>query len=108
MTERVGHVWRIKPGRRDDYLRMHATIWPETEGPAARGGCDELHHLSRTTPSSVTWRWRTTTGLSSGSLAIRSASAGKRSSPTFGERRPAGWLGRRLTEVWHRRLISRR
>ena len=31
MTERVGHVWRIKPGRRDDYLRMHATIWPELE-----------------------------------------------------------------------------
>jgi L-rhamnose mutarotase len=29
--ERVGHVWRIKPGRRDDYLRMHKTIWPELE-----------------------------------------------------------------------------
>ena len=29
--ERVGHLWRIKPGRRDDYLRMHATIWPELE-----------------------------------------------------------------------------
>jgi L-rhamnose mutarotase len=28
---RVGHVWRVKPGRREDYLRMHATIWPELE-----------------------------------------------------------------------------
>jgi L-rhamnose mutarotase len=27
----VGHVWKVKPGRRDDYLRLHATIWPELE-----------------------------------------------------------------------------
>jgi L-rhamnose mutarotase len=28
---RIGHVWRVKDGRRDDYARMHATIWPELE-----------------------------------------------------------------------------
>ncbi len=38
MTERVGHVWRIKPGRRDDYLRMHATIWPELESLLREAG----------------------------------------------------------------------
>ena len=29
--ERVGHVWRIKPDRKDDYLRLHAAIWPELD-----------------------------------------------------------------------------
>jgi L-rhamnose mutarotase len=28
---RVGHVWKVKPGRRNDYLHLHATIWPELE-----------------------------------------------------------------------------
>ena len=29
MSERVGHVWRVKPGCADEYLRRHRTIWPE-------------------------------------------------------------------------------
>jgi L-rhamnose mutarotase len=29
MSERVGHVWRVKPGCADEYLRRHVTIWPE-------------------------------------------------------------------------------
>lgn len=29
--ERVGHVWRIKDGRTEEYARRHATIWPELE-----------------------------------------------------------------------------
>ncbi len=28
---RVGHVWKVRPGRRADYLRMHASVWPELE-----------------------------------------------------------------------------
>jgi L-rhamnose mutarotase len=27
--ERVGHVWRVKPGKAAEYARLHATIWPE-------------------------------------------------------------------------------
>jgi L-rhamnose mutarotase len=30
-TERVGHVWRVKPGKADEYARLHATVWPELE-----------------------------------------------------------------------------
>jgi predicted dehydrogenase/L-rhamnose mutarotase len=29
--ERVGNVWRVKPGKADEYARVHATIWPELE-----------------------------------------------------------------------------
>jgi L-rhamnose mutarotase len=29
MTERIGHLWRVKPGRADDYLERHRSIWPE-------------------------------------------------------------------------------
>jgi L-rhamnose mutarotase len=29
VTERIGHVWHVKPGRGPEYLRRHATIWPE-------------------------------------------------------------------------------
>lgn len=29
--ERVGHVWRVKPGKAEAYARRHATIWPELE-----------------------------------------------------------------------------
>ena len=32
MSERIGHVWRVKPGCTDEYLRRHRTIWPELEG----------------------------------------------------------------------------
>jgi L-rhamnose mutarotase len=28
---RVGHMWRAKPGRIDEYKRFHATVWPELE-----------------------------------------------------------------------------
>lgn len=28
---RIGHVWRAKPGKIDEYRRAHATIWPELE-----------------------------------------------------------------------------
>jgi L-rhamnose mutarotase len=31
MTERVGHVWRVKPGRADDYRERHRSIWPELD-----------------------------------------------------------------------------
>jgi L-rhamnose mutarotase len=27
--EVVGHVWRVKPARAEEYARRHATIWPE-------------------------------------------------------------------------------
>lgn len=27
----VGHVWRVKEGKRDEYHRVHAVVWPETE-----------------------------------------------------------------------------
>jgi L-rhamnose mutarotase len=25
----VGHVWRAKPGKIEEYKRFHATVWPE-------------------------------------------------------------------------------
>lgn len=28
---RVGHMWRAKPGKVDEYRRVHATVWPELE-----------------------------------------------------------------------------
>jgi L-rhamnose mutarotase len=27
----IGHVWRAKPGKGDEYRRFHATIWPELQ-----------------------------------------------------------------------------
>jgi L-rhamnose mutarotase len=27
----VGHVWRVKPGKIDEYRRAHAVVWPEVE-----------------------------------------------------------------------------
>lgn len=29
--ERVGQVWRAKPGKAEEYRRVHATVWPEIE-----------------------------------------------------------------------------
>ena len=29
MTERVGHLWRVKPGQADEYRERHRSIWPE-------------------------------------------------------------------------------
>jgi L-rhamnose mutarotase len=28
---RVGHMWRAKPGKIEEYRRVHATVWPELE-----------------------------------------------------------------------------
>jgi L-rhamnose mutarotase len=28
-VERIGHLWRVKPGKADEYLDRHRTIWPE-------------------------------------------------------------------------------
>lgn len=28
---RIGHVYRAKPGKIDEYRRVHATVWPELE-----------------------------------------------------------------------------
>ena len=27
--ERIGHVWRVRPGQAEEYDRRHATVWPE-------------------------------------------------------------------------------
>jgi L-rhamnose mutarotase len=29
MAERIGHVWRVKPGQAQAYLERHRSIWPE-------------------------------------------------------------------------------
>jgi L-rhamnose mutarotase len=29
--DRVGHVWRVKPGMAEEYARRHRAIWPELE-----------------------------------------------------------------------------
>jgi L-rhamnose mutarotase len=36
--ERVGQVWRVKPGCADEYRRRHRTIWPELESALRRAG----------------------------------------------------------------------
>jgi L-rhamnose mutarotase len=28
---RIGHVWRAKPGKIEEYKRFHADVWPELE-----------------------------------------------------------------------------
>jgi L-rhamnose mutarotase len=28
---RIGHVWRARPGKIDEYKRVHATVWPELD-----------------------------------------------------------------------------
>jgi L-rhamnose mutarotase len=43
MTDRVGHVWRVRPGRSGDYDRMHARIWPELERVLCDAGVREYH-----------------------------------------------------------------
>lgn len=27
----IGHVWRAKPGKAEEYQRIHAEVWPEVE-----------------------------------------------------------------------------
>ena len=29
--ERVGNVWRVRPGKAEEYRRRHATVWPEID-----------------------------------------------------------------------------
>jgi L-rhamnose mutarotase len=36
--ERVGHVWRLRPGMGAEYDRRHATVWPELEATMRRAG----------------------------------------------------------------------
>ena len=36
--ERIGHVWRVKPGKGDKYADRHRTIWPELERVLREGG----------------------------------------------------------------------
>lgn len=36
--ERVGHVWRIKPGCGGEYAHRHATVWPELEALLREAG----------------------------------------------------------------------
>jgi L-rhamnose mutarotase len=38
MTDRVGHLWRVKPGCADEYRRRHRTIWPELEAALRTAG----------------------------------------------------------------------
>ena len=37
-SERVGHVWRVKPGCADEYRRRHRAIWPELEAALRSAG----------------------------------------------------------------------
>jgi L-rhamnose mutarotase len=30
-VERVGNVWRVRPGMAEEYRRRHATVWPEID-----------------------------------------------------------------------------
>jgi L-rhamnose mutarotase len=43
MSERVGHVWRVRPGRAADYDRLHARIWPELCRLLREAGVREYH-----------------------------------------------------------------
>jgi L-rhamnose mutarotase len=36
--ERVGQLWRVKPGCADEYRRRHRAIWPELESALRRAG----------------------------------------------------------------------
>lgn len=37
-VERVGHVWRVRPGMSAEYDRRHAQVWPELEGLVRAAG----------------------------------------------------------------------
>lgn len=43
----VGHIWRIKDGREEEYDGRHATIWPELESLFHRLGVREYHIYRR-------------------------------------------------------------
>jgi L-rhamnose mutarotase len=36
--ERIGHVWRVKPGKTEEYAERHRTIWPELARLLRAGG----------------------------------------------------------------------
>jgi L-rhamnose mutarotase len=36
--EHVGHVWRVRPGKAEEYRRRHATVWPELEAMMREAG----------------------------------------------------------------------
>jgi L-rhamnose mutarotase len=38
--ERVGHVWRVRPGMGDEYRRRHATVWPEIDALLREAGVE--------------------------------------------------------------------
>jgi L-rhamnose mutarotase len=45
--ERMALVYRLKPGRKEEYVRAHREIWPEiTEGMKA-AGCREMTIFTR-------------------------------------------------------------
>lgn len=45
--EHVGHVWRIRPGRVEEYDRKHAQVWPELERVLRDGGVQSFHIYRR-------------------------------------------------------------
>lgn len=36
--EHVGNVWRVRPGKAEEYARRHATIWPELDALLREAG----------------------------------------------------------------------
>lgn len=38
--ERVGHVWRVRPGMAEEYRRRHATVWPEIDALLREAGVE--------------------------------------------------------------------
>jgi L-rhamnose mutarotase len=40
--ERLALVYRLKPGKRDEYVRAHREIWPEITRGMKDAGCHEM------------------------------------------------------------------
>jgi len=38
VVERVGHIWRVRPGKLEEYARGHAEIWPELDALLREAG----------------------------------------------------------------------
>ncbi|MGN6188185.1 MAG: L-rhamnose mutarotase [Conexibacter sp.] len=36
--QQIGHAWRTKPGKAEEYARFHAQVWPEVEQVLRDGG----------------------------------------------------------------------
>jgi L-rhamnose mutarotase len=45
--QRVGHVWKIRPGRASDYDSRHARVWPELERLLRDAGVRAFHIYRR-------------------------------------------------------------